>query len=151
MDPRLWLERCYELWSVRPSFRFSVRKFSWDWFISFFCNSTSCKRPPCVVVSVREGFFCLKNGKNGPKIGLFGFIEKFSHCFFLNLVYKESSYYLLYTCANPILGRNLVPEIWAKMLSANQIAGFLNWQYLNLLKNDLFKKRRLVRLIRKIS
>ena len=60
-----------------------------------------------------------------PKIGIFGFIGKFSHCFFLNLVYKESSY-LLYSYTNPMLGKNLFPDIWAKMLSANQIAGFLN-------------------------
>ena len=29
-----------------------------------------------------------------------------------------------YSCTNPIVGKN--PEIWAKMLSANQIVGFLN-------------------------
>ena len=29
-------------------------------------------------------------------------------------------------CTNPIFGKNLVPEILAKMFSANQIAGFLN-------------------------
>ena len=93
----------------------------------------------------RQIFFkkicCPKNGENRPKIGLkigfFGFIGKFSHQFFLNLVYKESSYYLLYSCTNPILGKNLVPEIWAKMLSANQIAGFLNWLYL---QNTKIKK-----------
>ena len=59
---------------------------------------------------------CPKNGENRPKIGLkigfFGFIGKFSHQFFLNLVYKESSYYLLYSCTNPILGKNLIPEMW---------------------------------------
>ena len=71
-------------------------------------------------------YFCPKSGENGPKIGFIGFIGKFSHCIFLNLVYKEISYYLLYSCTNLMLGKNLVPEIWAKMLSANQIAGFLN-------------------------
>ena len=43
-----------------------------------------------------------------PKIGFFGFIGKFSHEFFLNLVYKESSFYLLYSCTNPIHGKDLV-------------------------------------------
>ena len=93
----------------------------------------------------RQIFFkkicCPKNGENRPKIGLklgfFGFIGKFSHQFFLNLVYKESSYYLLYSCTNPILGKNLILEIWAKMLLANQIAGFLNWLYL---QNTKMKK-----------
>ena len=73
-----------------------------------------------------ENFFCPTNGENGPKIGFLGFIGKCSHYFFLNLVYKESSCYLLYFWTNPLLGKNLVPEVWTKMLLANQIAGFLN-------------------------
>ena len=44
------------------------------------------------------------------------FIGKFSHCFFLNLVYNKTLYYLLYSCINPLFSKNLVPEIWAKML-----------------------------------
>ena len=32
----------------------------------------------------------------------------------------------MYSCPNPVLGKNLLPEIWAKMLSVSQIAGFLN-------------------------
>ena len=36
-----------------------------------------------------------------------------------------------------MLGKNLVPEIWAKMLLVNQIAGFLNLQYL---MNKVMKK-----------
>ena len=47
-----------------------------------------------------------------------------------NLVDKESLYLLLYSCSNPILRKNLVPEIWAKIFSANQITGFLNKVYL---------------------
>ena len=64
--------------------------------------------------------------KNGPKIGFFEFIGKFC----VNLVCKESLYYLLYSCTNLVRGENLVPEIWAKILSSNQIARFLNWLYL---------------------
>ena len=30
----------------------------------------------------------------------------------------------------PFLGKKIVPDIWAKMLSASQIAGFLNQLYL---------------------
>ena len=78
-----------------------------------------------------------KNGENGPKIGFFGFTGKFSDKFFLNLVYKERSYYLLYSWTIPVLGKNLVPEIWAKMLLADQITGFLNWLYL---QNTKMKK-----------
>ena len=74
-----------------------------------------------------KNFFVPKMGKmdqNGSKIGFFGFSGKFSHYFFLNLVYKECLYYLLYSCSNSILGKNLISEIWAKMVSANQIVGF---------------------------
>ena len=42
--------------------------------------------------------FCLNNGENGPKIGFFKFIGKIRHEVFLNLVYKESLYYLQYSC-----------------------------------------------------
>ena len=44
-------------------------------------------------------------------------------------------YYLLSSSANPMFGKNLVPGMWAKMLSANQIAGFLN-QIISLEHND---------------
>ena len=32
--------------------------------------------------------------------------------------------------SNDYIGKDLVPEIWAKMISANYIAEFLNWLYL---------------------
>ena len=37
---------------------------------------------------------------------------------------------MLCSCTNPIFGKVFVPEIWAKMFSANQIAGFFNQPYL---------------------
>ena len=37
---------------------------------------------------------------------------------------------MLCSCTNPIFGEIFVPEIWAKMFSANQIAGFFNQPYL---------------------
>ena len=73
-------------------------------------------RGTCGAVHNRAGFFdvFLSNyGENGPKMFFFKFVVLFS------------LYYLLYSCTNPILGKNLVPEIWTKMLSTNQIAGFL--------------------------
>ena len=94
----------------------------------FFSETQHCVRGPCVVVCDRARFFERKVcSKNGPMIMCFEFIGKYSHCFFLNLVQKESLYYLLYSCTNLILGKNLVPEIWAKMLSTNQIAVFFYW------------------------
>ena len=65
-----------------------------------------------------------------PKIVFFGFIEKCGHQSFLNLFYNENQYYLLCSCTNSIFGKNLVPEMWVKMLPANLIAGLLNQFYL---------------------
>ena len=46
------------------------------------------------------------------------------------MFYNKNIYCLLCSCANPIFGKSLVLEIWAKMFSANQIAGFFNQLYL---------------------
>ena len=43
---------------------------------------------------------------------------------------------MLCSCTNPIFGKTLVPEIWAKRFSANQIARFFNQPYL---KSKLMK------------
>ena len=56
----------------------------------------------------------------------FRFIQKYSHSFFLNLVYTESLYYLLYFRTNLIFGKNLVPKILVETFLANQIAWFLS-------------------------
>ena len=47
----------------------------------------------------------------------------------MNLFCNENLYYLLCSCTNPIFGKLFVPEIWDKMFSANQIAGFFNQPY----------------------
>ena len=62
-------------------------------------------------VLLEKNVFCPKKGENGTKMG-----QKF-------LLY-------LVPYTNSVFGKNLVPEIWAKVLSANQIAGFLNQLYL---------------------
>ena len=65
----------------------------------------------CVVLCVTEpDFFWEKKkgskiGENEPKIGFFEFIGNFSFCFFLNLVYNETLYYLLYSYTNLMLGK----------------------------------------------
>ena len=63
------------------------------------------------------------------KSGLFKFIEKFCHYFLLNLFCNQNFYHLLCSSTNPIFGKIFVTEIWAKMLSANQIAKFFNQPY----------------------
>ena len=57
--------------------------------------------------------------------------EKFGHWFSLNLFYNENLCYFLCSSINPILGKNLVSEIQAKMASANQIAGCLTLPFLH--------------------
>ena len=88
---------------------------------------------PCVAVWGRARFFEKKNvllqkwGKWAKNRGFFNLMGNLLNGFYLNLIYKKNLYYLLYSCAKPILGKNLVPEILAKMLLTNQIVKFLNW------------------------
>ena len=45
----------------------------------------------------------------------------------LSLVCTE---FVLCSCTNPIFGKRFISEIWAKMVSANNITGFFNLLYL---------------------
>ena len=68
--------------------------------------------------------FAPKIGKVGQKQGLLNIMKNFVINFLLNLLYNENVYYLLYPCTNPtIFGKILVPQIWTKMFSTNQITG----------------------------
>ena len=78
-----------------------------------------------------------KCAQSRPKISLF-LLKKLIIIFFLNLVNNESVYYFLCYCKNTICMENVVHEIWAKMLLANQIAGFLNELYF---QNKWIKQR----------
>ena len=95
MDPRQWSEGFYELGSVHPSFRPTVRSGSFLGIGSLvFSETQHGVRGPCGVVIDRA-----ENGENEPKIVFFffEFIGNSNHeNFFLNLAYKESSNYLLY-------------------------------------------------------
>ena len=126
LDPQPWPKGSYELGSALLSFHLSVFLFRSFFGIGSFVFSETQHgvRGPCVVVRGRVRFF----GKNlfAQKMGFLKFVGKFSHYFFLNLVYNQSLYYFLYSCTNPIFGKNLFPEIWAKTLLANQITGYLN-------------------------
>ena len=81
-------------------------------------------------VCMTEPNFWPKNWENGSKMGqkqgFFNLLKKFGCQFLLNLICNEHLYYLLCSCTNPIFEKIFVPEIWTKMLSANQIAGFFN-------------------------
>ena len=98
---------------------------------SLVCSETRMALEADLVLCVTAGIFEKKHlppkCRRWVKNKVFEFIGKIFHCFFLTLVYKESIYYLLYSCTNPIFGKNLVFAIWAKIFSTNQIAGSLNW------------------------
>ena len=72
----------------------------------------------------------------GQKQGFFNLLKIWS-LIFTEFVYNEDLCYLLCSCTNPIFWKDLVPEILAKMLSASQIAGFLNQLFL---QNKLMKQ-----------
>ena len=100
-------------------------------------------RVPCEVVCDRVGFSkkknCHQNWENRAKMGLkrfFQFIGNLGHNVLLNLIYNENLY-LLCSSTNRILEKTFVPEIRAKMFSANLIAGFFNQPYL---QNKLIKQ-----------
>ena len=70
-------------------------------------------RKPYQVMCARffgKTFFALKNWGNGPNIVP------------LNLLYNENVYYLLCSCTNLLLRKNIVPEIQAKILLSTQFA-----------------------------
>ena len=138
LDPRRQPEGSYEIGSIRlsvlpsvlPSFRL------YGCFLGIvpliFSKFWHGARIPCEVVRGRFRFSG-KMGKwaqNEPKTGFFQFIGKFGRLFLLNLSYNENLYYLLCSCSSLIFGKKIFPEIWAKMFSANQIAGFFNQPYL---------------------
>ena len=115
-DPQPLLERLYKLGSFLPCVFLAVLL---NWFISFFWNFTQCSRlymEMCMTARLLKTIFCPQNGENGLKLGFIWINWKFGQWFFLNLVYNESSFYLLYSCINLIFGKNLVPEIWTKVL-----------------------------------
>ena len=71
-------------WSVLPFVLPSVRKFSWNWLISFFPEIQHGVRVPYIVVCDRAGFFgknphwakMTKNGQKWPKNRVFGLFKK---------------------------------------------------------------------------
>lgn len=60
------------------------------------------------------------------KKGYFKFIEVFGDYFFLNIFYNK--FYII--CYFIMYRKNMVPEIWAEMLLAIQVAVILNQPYL---------------------
>ena len=109
--------------------------FSWNWIIRFHWILAWCAKLlwDC---AWQPNFFAQKLGE-WAKNRLFDFKEKSGHSFSLNLFHKFFFCYLMCSCTNPIFGKNIFPEIQAKMLSANQIAGFLNQVFL---QNKLMKQ-----------
>ena len=117
--------------SLEGSYEMSLsdQTFSWNWINSFLKNFWHSIRNPHKVVCDKAR--SLKLGKIYKKGPIYWISGKFGHSFFQNLSNNESLYYLLCSCAKPIFEKDLVPEIWVKVLSPNQIAGFLNHRYIS--------------------
>ena len=122
----LWLdpEGSYELRSVYPF----TQKFSYNGSLVF-SGTQHGVRGPCSVVRHKTGLFesnIFTQKLEQKFLRFLNLLDNLVFNCFLILACNESAYYLLYSCANPIFGEDLVPEIWAKMLLANHIAVFLN-------------------------
>ena len=80
----------------------------------------------------QKNFLTLNIGKMDQKWAknVFWIYWKILPLVLLNLFYNENFYYLLCSSTNPKFGKILVPEIWAKMFSPVQVAGFFNQPYL---------------------
>ena len=95
-----------------------------------------------------EKIFLLQNlgkwTKNGPKTGIFEFIETFGHSFLLNLFYNKNLYYFLCPGTNPIFRKIFVPEIWAKCSQPIRLQDFLINHFLNFLISRTNKKNSLI-------
>ena len=115
---------------VCPSFR---QSFHLSWYFLGIVSLIFSKfwhggRILCEVVHGRSRFsgkifFTTRIGRMGPKWAK-------NLVILLSLIYNENLYYLLCSCTNPIFEKIFVPEIWAKMFSAIQIAGLFNLPYL---------------------
>ena len=108
---------------VRPSVRQSIIFFPHHMLISFFLKWNTYpqlkKRAKTFFFSEKFRFSlkCAKLVQKGSSIRFFEIFEKFIHCYLLDLLYNESSYYLLYFNANHSSGKILVPIMSQNTLS----------------------------------
>ena len=104
--------------SVRPS----VSAFSWNWIIRL------CVTEP----NFLEVFFPQKLGKIAQKwaknVLLFFWVYRKNWLLIFSKLFYNESLYLL--CSRIIFWKNLPPDTLVKMLSANQVAEFLNQPFL---------------------
>ena len=91
--------------------------------LQFFSGTQHGVRGPCGVVYDRKKCFTPKMGKIGQAQGSLNVQE--SSVFFLSSLFFLSVWSIMKVCTNVILAC-LFPEIWPKMLLANQISGFFN-------------------------
>ena len=125
LDPRWYPEGSYKIGSVCPSICPGIfLELYHQFFLNFGMVLESHMKLCMTELDFPEKIFWTKNQKNGPETGFFEFIEKFGHQYLLKLFYDQNIYYLLCSCTNPLSGKIFVPEIWAKMFSANQTVGY---------------------------
>ena len=140
MDLQQWPEGSYEIASVCPSVSPSVLLGHLLGIVSlFFLNFGMVLETSMAFCVTKPDFLekkkiCYKNWANGPKMcqkqGFLSLLKNLvSHFYWVCSVMKI--YFICCVPAQiPYLGKFIVPEIWAKIFSANQIARFFNQPYL---------------------
>ena len=67
--------------------------------------------------------------ENGPNTGFLNLLKNFVINIYLICSVMKIYVVSCVPTQNTIIGKTLVPEIWVKLVSARQIAGFLNQPY----------------------
>ena len=118
--------RIYNVEYVCPSVRLCRRFLGIGCFFSKFWHGLETYMKFCV----KKLEFWSDSGKNGPKMCVFNLLRNLAINFFWIWSIMKVYYYMLCPSTYLIFGKNLDPEIWAKMHSANQIARLSNKLYI---------------------
>ena len=125
--------------TVVLSVRLSVRHFSQEWLISFFLFLARWQLigilnlTLMLILKLTEPFFpgkfiftqiWAKRAQNGTKIGFFDILKNLVISFSWKQPKMKANIIIDISPSIPYLGKTLVLELQAKMLSANQIVGF---------------------------
>ena len=135
LDPR-FAKGSYEFRSVRPC----VRRWSLvHWFFLIFCVMLgNDKLRKAAQLDFRRKISFLRIWANraqyGPKIRFWGYSQKSNHWMSCFLCLNDRYHNYALFCENRMFGKNLVLDLWPKMVLTNQIARFFKFEYL---KNGL--------------
>ena len=137
LAPWWLLKWSYLTWLVHPSCR-RLSKYFYNAIFLVFSQFWLGVRSSYEFVHHRarhlKQFFLLANWRKPAKIDLkiefFEFTEKFGYYIFLNLFYYKILHIVLCSDTNSLFAKNLVCDIWNKVLSVYQIPRILIQLYL---------------------